>query len=297
MVAAYSCRRYNPDATILLVVDPDTATVIEEEWVNMKKYVSEVMVVDIPKTYSNMLKSRFLKTTMRQNIEGDFLFVDTDTVIAESLASADDIKEDICAVLDRHSLVSEHPLQDYIKQSITSVGLTLPDLRERYFNSGVMYVKDSQAAYRFFDQWHKCWLESLANGAGIDQPALAKANKECGYPIAELDGVWNCQLADRFVNYLSDAKILHYFATNGRNPYKLHDVSVLEKVRDCGDIPEWLAKDLENPKSLFYEHHSVVYGEDVEFVRTDVRMMYVYHRWLFRVFEYISWCLLSKRLF
>lgn len=287
MIAAYTCRHHNPDATILLVVDQDTATVIDEEWSNLKKYVSEVVVVDTPKGYSNMLKSRFLKTTLRQNIEGDFLFIDTDTVIAESLASADDIKEDICAVLDLHSLVSELPVKPY-ERTISFAGLKLSDLRNKYFNSGVMYVKDSLMSHRLFDLWHKYWEESLTNGTGVDQPALARANKECGYPIAELDGIWNCQVAEGFVNYLSKAKILHYFACYGEIPYRLSDASVFESVRGCGDIPQWLAKELEEPKSLFCKHHRVVYGEDAELARTYVREMYVRHRWLFNIFEYIS---------
>lgn len=297
MVAAYSCRRHNPDATILLVVDQDTATVIEEECSNIKKYVSEVVVVETPKTYSNMLRSRYLKTTLRQNIEGDFLFIDTDTVIADSLASADDIKGDVCAVIDIHTLVSEHFRQDYIMKTLSFVDLNLSDLRDRYFNSGVMYVKDSPMSHRLFNLWYKYWLESLTNGSGVDQPALAKANKECGYAITELDGAWNCQLAHNYINYLSKAKILHYFNANDTKSYKLQDVSVLKEVAECGDVPQWLAKDLENPKSLFAKHNVVAYGEDMQFLRTYVRFMYVYHRWLFRIFEYISRCLITKRLF
>ncbi len=297
MVAAYSCRRHNPDATILLVVDQDTATVIEEECSNIKKYVSEVVVVDTPKTYSNMLRSRYLKTTLRQNIEGDFLFIDTDTVIADSLASADDIKGDVCAVLDFHTLLSENVAQDHIRKLLSFIDVDPSDLRDKYFNSGVMYVKDSPMAYRLFNLWHKYWLESLTNCPGVDQPALAKAHKECGYAITELDGVWNCQLDHNFINHLSKAKILHYFNAAGNDSYRPRDVSVLKEVAECGDVPQWLAKDLENPKSLFAKHNVVAYGEDIQFLCTYVRFMYVYHRWLFRIFEYISRCLITKRLF
>ena len=42
MTAAFSCRYYNPESTILLVVDESTAMLIEQKLSNMKKYINEI---------------------------------------------------------------------------------------------------------------------------------------------------------------------------------------------------------------------------------------------------------------
>ena len=82
-VAVYSGRRYNPNAEILLVVDQDTNDVLEMSLPNIKKYLDKVIVVNTPSDMSKMHRSRFLKTTLRKNIDGDFLYIDTDTVVCE----------------------------------------------------------------------------------------------------------------------------------------------------------------------------------------------------------------------
>lgn len=296
MVAIYTARRYNPNAEILLAVDQDTNDVLEGHLPNIKKYLNEVIVVTTPSDMSKMHRSRFLKTTLRQNIEGDFLYIDTDTVVCEDLSAIDEVDADIAAVLDRHSIVSEHPLIVGVEKNISTVGLTIDDLHDKYFNGGVMYVKDTPIAHRLFEAWHSNWKKSLKNSKGIDQPPLALANKQCGYPVKELDGIWNCQLCDNFIQYLSDAKILHYFASNNRSPYKLYDNRIFEEVRNKGDILQWLKDELEKPKTLFVAHSLLLFGNDIKFNRTHIYTMFVFHPNIYKMLEYISNVIVKKRL-
>ena len=90
---------------------------------NIKKYVSEIIVVNVPDGMNKMHRSRYLKTTLRQHISGDFLFVDADTVITCDLSEIDEVDMEIAAVLDRHSPVSEHELVDGIKSAISKLSL------------------------------------------------------------------------------------------------------------------------------------------------------------------------------
>lgn len=288
MVAVYTARKNNPEAEILLVVDQDTNDVIEKELNNIRNYLNKVIVVTTPSNMPKMHRSRFLKTSLRQNIEGDFLYIDTDTVVCEDLSEIDSVDADIAAVLDRHYLISEHPLIGGIEQNISSVGLTIDDLRDKYFNGGVMLVRDTPISHRLFKSWHHNWDKSRQNSRGIDQPPLALANKQCGYPIKELDGVWNCQLCDNFINYLFEAKVLHYFASNGRSPYLLSRNETFNELMCLGDIPDWLKVKLEAPKCYFTDKHILAFDEDVHFLRTNIHTMYIYHRWLFNILEFIS---------
>lgn len=296
MVAAYTARKSNPTADIVLVVDQDTEIVIKEKLPNIIKYVSEVLVVHVPENFGKMHRSRYLKTTLRQNLKGDFLFVDADTVVTDDLSSIDGFEADIACVLDRHSAVSEHEHSIDIQSHIAPLSLNISDLKDKYFNSGVMYVKDTAKAHQLFEKWHEFWRDSLKKASGIDQPALAKANMQCSYPIIELDGIWNCQLSDNFINYFSDAKILHYFASNKRSPYLLYDNEIFKEVMEVGDVPQWLIRVLENPQKFFKPHHVLVYGGDINFMKSHVCALCRYHPILYKVLELFSKIVITKKI-
>lgn len=296
MVAAYTARKNNPTANIVLVVDEDTGKVVNTKLPNIKKYVSEILVVEVPYDFNKMHKSRFLKTTLRQNIVGDYLFIDTDTVITCDLSDIDNQYADVAAVLDRHARFGEHEHIKEILSDIAPLSLNINDINDKYFNSGVMYVKDTVKARDLYKKWYDIWIESLNLTRGIDQPPLAKANMQCGYPIVELDGTWNCQLSDNFINFLSEAKILHYFASNKQSPYLLYDRCIFEEVMKNGDIPIWLTKVLDEPKSFFKPHHLLVYGEDIDFMRSYVLKFFKFHPLIYKVIELFSKIYLTKKL-
>ena len=70
----YSLRMYNPMVNIIIVCDTSTA---QSFIVNRKKLMeiaNEVIPVEVPTQFNNMQKSRFLKTSLRKYISGDFLY-------------------------------------------------------------------------------------------------------------------------------------------------------------------------------------------------------------------------------
>jgi len=296
LIAVYTARKHNPFTEIVLVVDNDTVKVINEKLPKIKEFLSDIIVADVPIGMSKMLRSRYLKTTLRKIIKGDYLFVDTDTVIVGDLSSIDHLDADIAAVLDRHTSVSLHVCRNQIIKQVSLCSLNEKDLRDMYFNSGVMYVKDTPIAHLLYEKWHESWSKSWRLNKGIDQPSLALANKLCGYPIVELNGIWNCQLADNFINYLYDAKILHYFASNHSSPYRLYDNYIFADVMKVGDIPYKLAMALDNPKSYFKEHHQLIYDDDIKFMRSKIHVIFKYHSSVFRMIEYISKVIITRKL-
>lgn len=295
LVAGYTARRYNPMATILLVMDQETKRTADEHLSSIKNYFTDIVVRDVPPTFTQVQKSRYLKTTLRECIEGDFIFIDTDTVITSDISEIDSQSDDIAAVLDRHINVENHIQRKEISLDIANVGLNIKDLCNKYFNSGVIFAKDTPIAHKLFKCWNNAWNEARKKGQTIDQPSLAKANMECGYPIAELSGEWNCQLSDNFLSYLSNAKILHYFASNKKSPYKLYDNNIFMQILKDGDVSEKLKCQLEKPKTFFTEEHSVIMNEDIMFNKTFVHLIYQHHYWVFKLFEYISKFITTKR--
>ena len=282
IISAYTARIHNPKSLIVLVTDRPTGEIVNKSK-GISSYFDEIIIVDVPDDLNNVQASRYLKTTLRQTISGDYLYIDTDTVINGDLSECDSFTADIAAIIDRHTLVEHHPTLEAVANDLKTVGLAVEDL-------------DNDLAINFYLRWHHHWDIARRSGHNIDQPPLAKANKECGYIIQELPGIWNCQMVDNFINYMDNAKILHYFASHKRSPYKLYDNSLLMTVQEEGVISDELKMVLEHPQSFFREQHLLVYDEDVAFNHSYVHDMYAYHRWVFNFFEFISRLLVTKKL-
>lgn len=293
IISAYTVRKSNPGAQIVIVTDETTGSAINSAVV-IRNYFDEVVVVKVPEGLTKMQASRYIKTTLRKHLSGDYLYIDTDTVVIADLSDCDNITADVAAVVDRHAHVEQHPTLNGVIKDLRTVGLAVEDLQGKYFNSGVMYVKDSELANKFYDCWHCLWDAARKLGHNIDQPPLAKANKDCGYIVQEMPGEWNCQMVDNFINIMDNAKVLHYFASHRRSPYKLYDETLLKKVAESGIIDEDLKAKLDHPKSLFREHHLLVHDEDVAFNHSYVHDMYAYHRWVFNIFEGIARFMVTK---
>ena len=80
----------------------------------------EKAVVNVPEHYNKVQTSRYLKTSLRQTVEGDFLFIDSDTIITDSLADADSLTGNVMMVLDYHvSLQQRNSLAE--QQSLQAI--------------------------------------------------------------------------------------------------------------------------------------------------------------------------------
>jgi len=253
MASSWSLKRYNPTAwvTVLTCVGARTTDV---EWVD------EVKVVDVPDEFDGVEKSRWIKTQMRKFVGGDFLFVDTDTVVCGDLSGVDDLNCSVGAVLDSHCHAKVLSDCDIFKIMYTGrlkevYGV---DYEDRYdvFNSGVMYVKDDEKARLFFDRWHENWLKSRKCGYHVDQMPLLMTNIEQTGVLHEISGEYNCQIRVS-VEYLTRAKILHTFASQGQSglsPICDNDIyyAIKAKCEITGDIKELLLHCKETFRSPSY---------------------------------------------
>ena len=99
-VSMLSLRHVTPDAFISLLVDDKTANIQDNNFLeSIKSLVNEYKVISLPSDMSAIARSRFIKTSMREHIAGDFLFIDSDTIWA-SPVDEKDFTFDIMGVLD-----------------------------------------------------------------------------------------------------------------------------------------------------------------------------------------------------
>lgn len=204
LLSLSSLRIYHPKDEVLIVMDNSTHDILIKRRSPLLA-LAESIVVDVPTVYSTTQISRYLKTKLRKIVSGDFLYLDTDTVICSRLDECDLFKNSIYAVLDNHhGAPLEYQLNSYPNDWKYLEG-------SRQFNGGVIYSKDNAESKLFFDLWFDNWDYSTSLGCHFDQPALRKVVLESGIGVTELDGSWNCQvLRPSSSDYQLRAKIMHY---------------------------------------------------------------------------------------
>ena len=247
-LSIYSLRLYHPNDVVEVVMDEDTYSRLEEvEAPILKDIVPNV--VSVSDEYTLIQRSRYLKTRLRQIVKGDFLFIDTDTIVCESLSDIDNVEADVAMVADENTdhAYSHKPQRDLNDKA----GFERKD-SDPYYNSGVIFVRDSQQAMMLFDAWHTLWRQSLRNGVTQDQPALCQANADLGFPIRELSGVWNCQLfTPAGVGLINNSKVFHYWGSIKKDACARIE-HLLRHIKNNGRITEAVAQVARNPRTTGY---------------------------------------------
>lgn len=273
MISLQSLRLFNKNISVALVVDKRTKDNLVSNRGKILDDVDECIVVDVPKAFSQVQASRFIKTSLRRQINGDYLFIDGDTVICSDLSEIDRIGNDLCLVFDCHIRdVRKHQHIGDIMRWASQIEWTP---RTEYFNSGVFFVRDSEIAHKFYDLWHREWLKNCDKGFPRDQPSMGKADNILGGVLTELSPEWNCQIVENGLAYLDKAKIIHYFSSNNSEknpcPYLLANKEYYEQIRENGYIlPDNIVKMLQTPKALFVEKTAILSGDDTYFINTPL---------------------------
>lgn len=286
LLSACSLRFYNPDATIIVVADHLTYSSLEASRSGLDKYVNQIICVQAPEDFSKMQRSRYLKTNLRSFVDGDYLFIDSDTIICDSLGGIDSFKCEMGAVADINDSLPLLHDQTVIARCEAAGFNNLEG--QPYFNSGVMFVKDTPNTHLFYKEWFENWKSSVAKGIAYDQPALCQTNVQLGKPIQELPGVWNCQFKMGGYPYLRDAKIMHYYSNNGESQLSPQLEMLFSKIKASGLIDEGIMNLVSNPKTLFYSFLDM--NKDCLFGYLTSSLLHTYYTspFFFKLFERMS---------
>lgn len=232
LVSIKSAKVHNPSADIILVCDNKT----KDSFVGLRSeiisLVSDVIDIHFDDAINNLERSRRMKVNLRSYINGDFLYIDSDTLIVQDLSDIDNCLFSLAAILDGHCRLKKHVMRSYFYKQNLNIN---PDIvnEESYFNGGVIYSKDDATSHQFYQKWARNYERANSIGVKIDEPALCLANQEMGHVIHELDGVWNCQI--RFgALYLSSAKILHFCSKKNMQISILSSRYYLYKIKHTG---------------------------------------------------------------
>jgi hypothetical protein len=273
LLSVFTARHYNPEAHIILIVDNVTDTIFVGKRAQILGLISEKIVVPIDESMTMMNKSRWIKTNVRNLVNGDFLFIDCDTIITQSLAEIDDCKYPVAAVPESHLPIKRFNrfLYEKVKELSTKIGWNINE-EEFYFSSGVIYVKDIPENYKLYELWHTYWKEGCEIGISIDQPAFAKANIAMNRPVKILEGIWNCVMYTH-VEFAYSSKILHFCSF--RNMSYIFEDRFLSKVKQEGIIDNgFVVFSALNPYKTFIPFDNIIYTyKTKDFIRLffDIR--------------------------
>ena len=281
-VSILSLKQKTANAFITLLTDKCTEETFFHGRENIRELCDEVVVKDLDRNLSGKVRSRLLKTNMRNLVDGDFLYIDSDTVILDNLSEIENTSADFAGIQDRHCVFSKN-IQFHASQKLKSQICTDEKflLSEVYINSGVLFVRDNQ---RNRDLYLECLQK---HGIRQDQPTLAYINYKNDFPIHELDGSWNCQLPNG-LKYFRTAKILHYF-TSGNTPKTLSQL--YKECKKLGFNKDARKMVLENFESCAFDFDvsCVVFGNEYEITRTACYRFLVFlfakHKRVFNFFE------------
>ncbi|HJS48301.1 MAG TPA: hypothetical protein VJ773_09975 [Gemmatimonadales bacterium] len=163
----------------------------------------------------HLARSRDLKLRLRDEVPGDLLYLDADTVVVRPLQP--ELWECRVARLvhDRHDRRGRPVLATlpWVDDLLARAGWPRP---AAYFNSGVMWLPDTPAVRDLCARWRERWRESSRLGTHKDQPALNVALHQVPEAARPLDGAYNVQVLAT-PGLIARARIYHFWAEGGVN--------------------------------------------------------------------------------
>ena len=270
LLSIYSLRKYNPDAFVELVIDQVTKDSINGKRNEIKKYVNKITVAEVPYNFNKGQKSRWIKTNLRNLIEGDYLFIDTDTIITDSLEAIDTFEGVIGAVKDKHASIKHNKDKGKLLLWSKQDGWTYSE-HLVYFNSGVMFVKDCKFTHDFYREWNKRWqICTTQYQRHFDQSPFAATNEHYQYPIKELSGEWNCQPTSGLPFFIK-AKIIHYWGYNRKDyAWEFYNKSIIREIKELGYISENTSNLIDKAKEAFVIPNEIIAGKELEIYYSPV---------------------------
>lgn len=295
-ISITSLLKYNPEANVIVFTDDVTESTLKGNRAVIKD-IADVRTISFSNGISMKTRSRLLKIRIREYLNDDFLYIDSDTVVSDRLEFPENFDIDVGMVLDAHTSIAGNPRRKYLTYNAKKISFH-EGYDNKHFNGGVFYSKNSELSRSFFRMWEELYVYGEKRGIYIDQTSLNEANFRLKGVIKELDGEWNTQLNTGLKSF-TKAKIMHYtgYQPNSKQalyfntiPFELCQDIIFTDVKMTGTITEEVEKILENPKSSFKQSYIVsrdCLSYDLLFSNHMRLMKFLYKR-MSRVFRFVD---------
>lgn len=203
-----SLRISNPHLSTTIVTDRETLRVDSAALNYLRDRCNEFLTIDVsaPTIFE---RSRYLKCSLTNLIDGAFLALDSDTLVFEDLKSIAQLTCDVAAAPDLNSEGKSCLCQSIATDQFSPMGWDAPTVP--YLNSGVVYFSGNPMSRKIGQSYMNAWNEySKVMRRFNDQAAFNRALHETRPRLALLDSSYNAQIS---MNPLTarGAKIVHFF--------------------------------------------------------------------------------------
>jgi hypothetical protein len=204
-------RRLYPDARVVLVSDPETDAVLSRHYGKLLDLITRRIVQ--PLEFTDLrARSYYLKTCLRDLVDGDMLYLDCDTLPIRPFDDLWQNREDAALVQDRNHhcpIVPRFP--DWVVERAQRTGWR-HDFK-KYFNLGVYFLRDTPVVRVLVDEWQQRWRALYALGDPCDQMSFNYALTTVPVSVRELPPAYNAMVTVH-PSHARGAKIYHFFAGN-----------------------------------------------------------------------------------
>jgi hypothetical protein len=232
ILSVYCARKYSPSCSIELVVDIKTKSGLKGHRAKLLDLVDIVTEVDVAGE-NNAFTSRLIKTQLRKFVNGDYLYVDIDAVPVADLSSVFMLDTDLAMAHDHNVPPEKFFFYDYERDIFDKTGWPLP---ERYFNSGVMLVKDTPKVREFFDCWQGLWQENRKLGLHKDQPPMHEAIRLLDMKVHALGPEWNLLVGLQKGYGGKNPRVYHYSTIQFDTRQDTYFHELVKKLKNTGHI-------------------------------------------------------------
>lgn len=208
-ISATSVRQIHPDRELVLLCDTATASTVAARAPAVLALFDTVVTAHAEGNDA-MQRSRWLKAMLRSLVDGELLYLDSDTVAVGPLDVQPADGEHVMAAYDAWDTtgVPTHDRPKWVSALAARLGWTLPVY---YRNAGVVYFRDSPEAHAFGKRWYEEWRRGVATGSFRDQPSFNAVMAEFSAATGVLPITLNAMIRYR-ARMARGASLYHFWA-------------------------------------------------------------------------------------
>lgn len=233
-ISVRALRLVHPKARITILVDEVTGPLLETQQHKILNYIDEMRVIQTGQP-DPQHRSRFIKTSIRSLVAGDFLFIDVDAIPVRSLAPIFKMDCDVSMAIDNNYTPDREQLAPWVKEIYDARGWTYD--APAYYNSGVMFFRDTPGAHELGAMWHQRWLETVAHGCSKDQPSLNSCLPVVKPRIKVLPNRYNAMVF-MGIEQTRNAAVLHFWISGREEAHYIIIDELYRRYKKTGDIDE-----------------------------------------------------------
>ncbi|HZK80500.1 MAG TPA: hypothetical protein VFC46_05515 [Humisphaera sp.] len=232
-VSMTSLRITSPNARIMALTDRPTSLMSTPGITAVRATADELVTVDCPGE-NPIVRSRFLKCSMRELVSGPFLYLDSDTLMMQSPDTIWSIGCDIAASPAIGSDRKAFAASAADPEACAALGWTFG--ARQYLNSGVIYFADSAAARTIGDQYLAAWTQfQQVIGRANEEVAFNRAVEMAGANLVILPWSYNAQISMNVLT-LRGAKIIHFFTGDFEASIETIAHTVAKRLKHNGEL-------------------------------------------------------------